>query len=569
MKKRNIPGRLAAATLMAVLAAMPVYAKEAVIPEGIFVGDLNLGGMTEEEAAKAVGDYVGGLADRKVTLDVDGATADTTAAELGYAWSNQEAVKEAVDQASGGNLIQQYMGLMDLKKEPVRLPLEAGVAEEKVKAFVDEKCGGLAGEPQNASITRVDGQFQITPGAPGKVVDITATAESLDEALADPSGGPVAVKAAVSAKEPDITEEDLATIGDVLGTFSTDFSSSGAARSKNLANGAAKINGHLLMPGETLSGYECMHPFTTENGYYTAAAYENGMVVDSVGGGVCQIATTLYNASLRAELEITQRQNHSMIVTYVKPSMDAAIAGTYKDIKVTNNYSTPIYVEGGVSGRTLTFTFYGKETRPANRKVEYVSETLSVMDPGAPERRVDPSMSPGASKRVQSAHRGMKSRLWKVVTVDGVETERTILHTDTYNPSKAIILTGPSSAPAANPAAPAPVPADQTQPAQGDSQQPQETEPAVVEGINGGPGVTAPALKPTEAPAPAPADTAPAPAPTEAPAAAPAPAEAPAPAPTEAPAPAPTEAPAPAPTEAPAAAPTEAPAPAPEAPPAA
>ena len=89
-----------------------------------------------------------------------------------------------------------------------------------------------------------------------------------------------------------------------------------------------------MLPGETLSGYGAMAPFTLENGYASAGAYENGRVVDSVGGGVCQIATTLYDASLYAELEITQRQNHSMSVSYVKPSMDAAIAGTYKDIKV-------------------------------------------------------------------------------------------------------------------------------------------------------------------------------------------------------------------------------------------
>ena len=100
--------------------------------------------------------------------------------------------------------------------------------------------------------------------------------------------------------------------------------------------------------------------------------------------------------------------------------MDAAIAGTYKDIKITNPYDTPIYVEGGTSGRKLKFTIYGKETRPANRKVEYISETLGTTDPGAPKEKVDNSLAPGTRKQVQSAHTGLKSRLWKVVTVDGV-----------------------------------------------------------------------------------------------------------------------------------------------------
>ena len=345
----------------------------------------------------------------------------------------------------------------------------------------------------------------------------------------------MAVTAVISEKDPDIMEEDLASISDVLGTFSTDFSSSGSSRSGNLSNGAAKINGHVLMPGETLSGYECMHPFTVANGYYTAAAYENGRVVDSIGGGVCQIATTLYNAALRAELEITQRQNHSMIVGYVKPSMDAAIAGTVKDIKITNNYSTPIYVEGYTANRKLVFTIYGKETRPANRSVEYVSETLSSFSAGAPTEQVDPSLAPGTRRQVQSAHRGVKSRLWKVVTVDGVETERTLLHTDTYNASKAIVLVGPPAA--------APAPAETTVPAETQAPVEQPTQPASApqepvnvpkEGIHGGPGVSAPA----ETPAPAPAET-PAPAPAETPAPAPAaPAETPDPNPAEAPAPA-------------------------------
>ena len=87
------------------------------------------------------------------------------------------------------------------------------------------------------------------------------------------------------------------------------------------------------------------------NGYANAAAYENGQVVDSIGGGVCQISTTLYNAALLAEMEIVQRQNHSMIVTYVDPSNDAAIAGTYKDLKIKNPYDTPIYIEGYTSGK--------------------------------------------------------------------------------------------------------------------------------------------------------------------------------------------------------------------------
>ena len=168
-----------------------------------------------------------------------------------------------------------------------------------------------------------------------------------------------------------------------------------------------------------------------------------------------------------------------MIVTYVKPSMDAAIAGTFKDIKITNPYETPVYVEGYTSGKKLTFTIYGKESRPANRTIKYVSETLSVTDPGAPTEQPDPTLPPGTRKQVQSAHKGMKSRLWKYVYVDGVEKEKTLLHTDTYNASKAIVKVGPAL-PAA---APVETPVD--------SGAVQGTSPeTVVPSVPGGPGET-------------------------------------------------------------------------------
>lgn len=498
---------LAAAISFGLLAAFPVTAwAEPVLPEGLAIGGQNVAGMTAEEVRAAVEEYVNSLSGQKVTLTVDGQDVDTTAEALGFHWKNTEVVDEAVSQYAGGSLIKQYMVEKKLASEPVDLELDTEVDAAKVKAFVDTQCQSITGQPQNAAITRENGQFVITDSVPGKVVDADATAAALNEALDAGLGQQVKVAAEVTDEQPAITTEDLATIQDVLGTYTTDFSSSGSARSTNLAVGAAKINGHLLMPGEVLSGYECLQPFTTANGYKTAAAYENGQVVDSIGGGVCQLATTLYNASLEAEVEITQRQNHSMIVTYVKPSRDAAIAGTVKDIKIKNNYSTPIYVEGYTEGRKLTFTIYGKETRPANRKVEYVSETLGSTSPGEPQLIVDNSLPPGAKVKVQSSHTGLRSRLWKVVTVDGVEQERTLLNKDTYNASKAIYRVGPVL-PAVLPVVP---PTEST---------PVETAPvetAPVTGVDGGPGVTQPAPAPAETSAP-PAPEVPAPAP-EAPA---------------------------------------------------
>ena len=294
MRNRIGNAGLTAAISMALLAAFPVIAWAApVLPAGITAGSQSLAGMTAEEAKAAVQEYVDGLAAQSVTLSVDGQDVATTAGELGFHWINTDVIDEAVSQYAGGSLIKQYMIEKDLAAAPVEVELETEVDSAKVKNFVDTQCQGITAEPQNASITRENGQFVITDSVPGRVVDVAGTEAALNEALEGGLDQPIEVTAQVTEEQPVITSEALATIQDVLGTYTTDFSSSGAARSTNLAVGAAKINGHVLMPGDVLSGYECLQPFTTANGYKTAAAYENGQVVDSIGGGVCQLATTV------------------------------------------------------------------------------------------------------------------------------------------------------------------------------------------------------------------------------------------------------------------------------------
>ena len=516
MRRKYWKAGLCAASL-ALYLAVPVYG-EGMIPEGIYVDEISLGGLSAEEASQAIQEYVDSLAVHKITLDIENDKADTTAGELGLFWNNQEEIQQILAEYQGGNLIKRYINTEDLKAAPMTLSVETSVSQDKVKEFIDSKTAGLIDEPVDASMDVVDGEFVITPSVPGRIVDVEATNEALNEAFKAGFDQTIEVKAEIAESQPRIRTEDLETIQDVLGTFSTDFSSSGYARATNVQVGASKIDNHILMPGETLSGYECLQPLTTANGYKSAASYENGRVVDSIGGGVCQLATTLYNAALQSELEITQRQNHSMIVTYVKPSMDAAIAGTVKDIKITNNYSTPIYVEGKTEGRTLTFTVYGKDTRPANREVKYISETLRRTDPGAPQEIVDPSMAPGARSKVQSAHYGLESQLWKCVYIDGEEVEKTLLNRDTYYASKAVYRVGPAAAAApVLPVVPVPETPVETQPATDPAPEaPAETLPSQY-GPGVGLGDSAPAETQPAAPEPQPAAPEPAPEPQPAP----------------------------------------------------
>ena len=191
--------------------------------------------------------------------------------------------------------------------------------------------------------------------------------------------------------------------------------------------------------------YNTVSPFTEENGYFLAGSYLNGMVVESLGGGICQVSSTLYNAVLRAELEVDERHNHSMIVSYVDLSSDAAISGTSKDFKFTNNKDFPIYIEGITTGdKQVIFNIYGVEERPDNRKVSFESEKLSETVPEGEKIIADPG-APIGSITTQSAHTGYTGKLWKIVTVDGKETERTEVNRSTYLPTPKTATVGTAS----------------------------------------------------------------------------------------------------------------------------
>ena len=456
MKKRNWMAGVCGAAVIGLLIASTGTASAGTIPTGFQVGGFDLSGMTREEADQTIEKSIGEMENQTISIRVEGHEVQTTAAELGFSWVNQNEIDEEVEKLSGGNLLRRYLNQKELEQSGVDLQIETAVDEAKVAEFVQTRCAEFTTAPQDAVITHENGVFQVSQSSAGQEVDIDATTKALNEALAVGLSEPVSVDATVKNAEPTRTTEALSTIQDALGTFSTGFNPGNVSRSKNLRNGAAKINGTVLMPGEEFSAYTWLTPFTVENGYASAGSYANGQVVDTVGGGACQICTTLYNAALLAEMDITQRQNHSMIVTYVPASQDSAIAGTYKDLKFKNPYDTPIYMEGAVNGGTISFTIYGKETRPANRTIKYVSETLSKKDPGEPITKVDASLKPGARVKEQSAHYGLQSRLWKYVYVDGVETEKTLLQTDTYMASKAIYRVGPAVPAGPQPEAPQP-----------------------------------------------------------------------------------------------------------------
>lgn len=426
---------------------MTVDADEAqTIPETVYFGDIDVSGMTAAEAGRALASYAQTMQDTVFTLTTGDKSIQVLAEDMGLEIANPEIVDEALNLGKAGNLIARYKDKKDLEREPKRFEINFRINEEKIATLLEVNAENLNQEAVNCGLSRENGAFTITEGADGIAVNVKGSVEAVQNYLAEEWDGTNAtVTLATDVTKPQGSREELSRVKDLLGGFHTDYSSSSAGRAQNVKNGAEKINGTVIFPGEQFSVYEAVSPFDAENGYELAGSYENGTTVQTYGGGICQVSTTLYNAAILSELQIDERYNHSMIVTYVKPSMDAAIAGTAKDLKFTNNTDAPIYIEGYTGGGQIYFNIFGEESRPSNRKVTYESETLSKTEPGV-SLRADGTHGIGYFATVSSSHVGYTAKLWKVVTVDGVEESRTEFNSSRYNPSNRIVAVGTGTA---------------------------------------------------------------------------------------------------------------------------
>lgn len=446
-KKFYLPAVAAAAIAVfasvAVVSAKSDSGADNTIADRVYIGEIHVGGMTREEATEAVSEYVDSLEDKEITLKAGDRSITATAEELGLEWSDTDVAQIALDYGKTGNLIARYKANKDLEHEDKVFPVILKANEEKTTAFLEEETEDLEQKAQDYGLKRENGAFTVVAGKSGTAVDVENSIKAINEAFSDGWKDNMVVELATKEEKPKGSQEELAKVKDVLGTFHTSFSSSTAGRVTNIENACGKINGTVLYPGEEFSVYEAISPMDAENGYALAGSYENGTTVQSYGGGVCQVSTTLYNAVIRAELEITERYAHSMIVSYVDPSSDAAIAGTYKDLKFKNNTDAPIYIEGYTSGRTLYFTIYGQETRDPGREVSFESETTGITQPKTEIRATSAKI--GSITKVQSSHTGRTARLWKVVTVNGVEQSREVFNNSTYSASPTIYEVGTAS----------------------------------------------------------------------------------------------------------------------------
>ncbi len=427
-------------------------ADAAVASEGkIYLENINVTGMTQDEVQAVIDSKMEKYGQGVITFYVGDSTCSATAKELGLYYANTDLAATIASAGLNGNILERYRIDEYIKNNgAVFFSLDLKVNYDNVYSIVSERCAALNKAPVDMQMGRnEDGTFYTVPKVNGYNVLVDDTVNAVCEYLNSSwHGGEGGIKAITETVEAQGVEgDDISLISSILGTGVTAYTQSDeeAARCKNLEVGASKINGTILYPGEEFSTENALVPFTAENGYYEAASYENGTVVDSIGGGICQVSSTLYRAVLEAELEVTERYQHSMIVGYVEPSMDATIAEGSLDFKFINTTDAPIYIEGWAKDGQVYFAIYGHETRSPSHSISFASEILSEEE-ASTVYSYDYSLPWGTIEKTD-AHKGMSARAFKITYENGVEVSREQISSSTYIKSDGQVIIGMAGAP--------------------------------------------------------------------------------------------------------------------------
>lgn len=232
-----------------------------------------------------------------------------------------------------------------------------------------------------------------------------------------------------------IANKTLAELGEEafphqLGTFTTNFYEGESYRSTNIRVATQKINGTILLPGETFSYNATVGKRTIEAGFKPAGAYSGGKVVQEVGGGICQVSSTLYNAVLYANLEIVERHNHCFESSYVAASRDATVSWGGPDFKFKNNRKYPVKVVASSSNGREIVSIYGLKEEEEyevviqSRRLSTIGRKIEYID--------DDSLDEGEEITSESGHDGCTSEAYRILKKDGEVISSTLLSKDTY-----------------------------------------------------------------------------------------------------------------------------------------
>ena len=323
-----------------------------------------------------------------------------------------------------------------LKKEGEELKTALSYDEGQLRDRLNEVKSAVDMPAVEATITfdpAKEEKFKITQESNGRSVDLDTLFGQVKTQLDNSFSSVIEIKPDVVA--PTVLAENLEKATKRIVRATTDLGTSSDARVHNVKTALSFFNGMVVQPGQEVSFNQTTGPRGLEQGYQNAGVIQDDEIIDGPGGGVCQVSTTLYQAVVKANLEIIRSNKHSLPVSYVPVGTDAAVAYDYKDLIFKNNTDYPIFIEAKVSGKTVAVSVYGYPLDEGTT-VEIATDVYETIKPAETKVILDTKGEfvtyTDETKVKKKARDGVKVKSFRVVKVNGEEVSRQLLRDDYY-----------------------------------------------------------------------------------------------------------------------------------------
>lgn len=326
---------------------------------GASILNKNLTGLNRDDLHNTLVSLVNDISNKEVSVNINNQTFNISYKDLD-ANINYDELEEKI--LSFGK-DEGFFNKLNLIKNPENTEYEFEILfnDENLTSFVSSISDAVDVSPTDASVDISGGSINIASDSTGLKLKSSELLDIIKNQIKDMNAPKVVeVTGEVEVVEANITASDLSTINNKVSSFTTHYSAGPSGT--NLQIAAKNIDNIIVMPGETFSTEKAIGPTTLENGFVEANTYVGGKVVPGVGGGVCQVASTLYNTMLRAGIIPTERSNHMMKVSYVPMGLDATLADNLIDLKFVNEFDYPIVVNSYAENGNLTIEFWSNDS---------------------------------------------------------------------------------------------------------------------------------------------------------------------------------------------------------------
>ena len=474
------------------------------IVSGVKIENIDVAGLSKDEAKSKIESIYNEKKQKDINLKYQDFETTINPELIETNYNTDKAIEEAINIGKDGNIFSNNYNILFAMMGKKNIEVEMTINEEEAKNKIEEIGSNIPGIVVEPGYSIEGNKLIITNGKEGIKIDTENLIKKLKLNLKDINNKEQNIEIPVINKEPEeiniekiyeevhkevkdayytkepftiypevegvdfnleeaktILQEEkeqyeieltitkpkvtIAQIGseafpDLLGTYSTKYDGGNTDRTTNLRIACRKINDKVVLPGETFSYNKTLGERTPAAGYKNAKVYENGEVVDGIGGGICQISSTLYNSVLKANMDIVERRNHQFVTSYTPAGRDATVVYGLTDFKFKNTRKTAVRIKASCSNGIATVSIYGIKDEN-EYDVSFNTKTISTI-PFTVKYVDDNSLPAGTEKVKQKGANGIITETYIVKSLNGKVVSSNLLSKDTYNAMQRIILRG-------------------------------------------------------------------------------------------------------------------------------